>query len=278
MRLPSFDFDHAIAKATLDGTEYYIELTSGYLPFASLDWSLIDAVTLDINNDPEKVVPKKLNPGTRQSNNTYRESRVSFSGDNMTYQIATKRTGSMAGNTRYAYRDQGKEDQEKNFTQSLIGTYPNIKLLSLNFNSTLRDCSDTLEYSYSFVAPKVFTKINNMSLVKLPLTDQIQAYDFLLEGRKYPIEAWKYNTCDTLIEHLVVDYPENKTLVEVPQSEHFSCNQADYNLSFRVMGNQLNVTRKMVYKLNYVPVSDYSGYRSFIESVVNSDSRQIGFK
>jgi tetratricopeptide (TPR) repeat protein len=278
MKLPSFDFDHAIAKATLDGKEYYIELTSSYLPFASLDGSLIGAVTLDINKDAEKMVPKILNPSSRQPNNTFRKSEVSFSGDDMTYKIETKRTGSMAGYTRSVYRDQGKEDQEKNFTQSLINTYPNIKLLSLNFNQSLKDCSDTLNYSYSFVAPRVFSRINNLSLVKLPLTELLTAYDFLLEERKYPIEAWRYNTCDTLVEHLTVDFPENKALVEVPQSVHFSCNQADYTLDFKVLGNQLNVNRMMVYKLNYVPLSDYAAYRTFIESVVNSDSQQIAFK
>jgi tetratricopeptide (TPR) repeat protein len=278
MKLPSFDFDHAIAKAILDGKEYYIELTSSYLPFASLDGSLIGAVVLDINNDPEKVSPKILDPTSRKSNNTIRKSEVSFSGDNMTYKIETKRTGSMAGGTRSVYRDQGKEDREKNFTQSLTGTYPNVKLLSLNFNSSLKDCSDTINYNYSFVAPKVFTKINNLSLVKLPLTEQLSAYDFLLEERKYPIEAWRYNTCDTLIEHLTVNFPENKTLVEVPQSVHYSCKQADYTLSFKVLGNQLIVDRKMLYKQNYVPVSDYTPYRAFIESVVGSDTQQIGFK
>ncbi|MCJ7446203.1 MAG: hypothetical protein MUO72_00770 [Bacteroidales bacterium] len=235
-------------------------------------------VVLDINNDSEKVIPKILNPATRQPNNTSRESKVSFSGDDMTYSITTKRTGNLAGNTRSNYRDLGKEEQEKKFTQSLTGTYSNLKLLSLNFNSTLNDCSDTLSYSYSFVAPRVFTRINNLTLLKLPLTEQMLHLDFLLEERKYPIEAWKYNTCDTLTENLVVVFPENKTLAEVPKSVHYSCNQADYTLTFNVQGNQLNVIRKMVYYLNYVPVPDYSAYRSFIESVVNSDTQQIGFK
>ena len=278
IKLPSFDFDHAIVKAALDGKEYYIELTSAYLPFATLDGSLINAVTLDITNDPEKVVPKLLNPDTRQPNNTYRESKVIFSGDNMTYFITTQRTGCLAGNTRSNYRDLGKAEQEKKFTQSLAGTYSNLKLLSLDFNSTLNNCSDTLSYGYSFFAPRVFTRINNLSLVKLPLIEQLSPYDFLLEERKYPIEAWKYNTCDTLIENLVVVFPENKTLAEVPKSVHYSCNQADYTLTFTVRGNQLNVTRKMLCRLNYVPVADYFAYRGFIESVVDSDTQQIGFK
>jgi hypothetical protein len=103
-------------------------------------------------------------------------------------------------------------------------------------------------------------------------------FDFLLEDRKYPIEEWVYNTCDTLIENLVVYFPDNKTLVEIPESVHFFCNQSDYTLTFNVQKNQLNVTRKMICKLHNVPVSDYPAYRNFVESVVKSDTQQIGFK
>ncbi len=276
--LPSFDFDHAIAKATLDGKEYYTELTSSYLPFSSMDGSLINAVVLDINNGAAKVVPKLLNPLTRQSNNIYREAKVTFAGDNMTYAINTTRTGCMAAYTRSSYSDLGKDDREKKFTQSLTGTYSNIKLQSLDFNSTLNGCSDTLSYSYSYVAPKVFSRIGDLMLVKLPLTEQLSPMDFLLEERRYPIEVWKYNSADTIVENLTIAFPENKKLAEIPKSVHYSCNQADYSLKFNVEGNQLKVTREMVFRQNYVPVSDYTAYRSFIESVVNSDTQQIGFK
>jgi len=64
----------------------------------------------------------------------------------------------------------------------------------------------------------------------------------------------------------------------MPKSVHFSCNQADYDLAFTSNGNELGIVRKMIYKLGTVPVSDYADYRNFIESVVNSDSQQIGFK
>jgi hypothetical protein len=278
--LPSFDFDHAIAKANLDGKEYYIELTSSYFPFAALGEDLIKAIILDVNNDSSiNVIPQALYTNTRQANNIYREATVFFNGENMTNSISTQRTGTMAANIRSYYRDLGKEDRERKFTKSLTTDYSNTKLLALNFNSTLNDCSDTLNYDCSFMAPKVFTKINDLSIVKLPLTEKLAPMQFLsLEERIYPIEAWEYSTCDTLIEKLNVVFPENKKLAEVPKSVHYSCNQCDYTLTFQVQSNELNVIRKMVYKIDYVPVSDYSAYRSFIESVVNSDNQQIGFK
>jgi hypothetical protein len=233
-----------------------------------------------VNNDSTKnTMPKQLTSNTRQPNNADREAKATFTGDNMTCTISTQRTGSSAVNTRVNYGDLGKVDRENKFVKSLTEDYSNIKLLSLNFNSTLNDCSDTLTYNYSFVTPKVFTKINDLSILKLPLTEKLYPMDFLsLEERKYPILSWKYATCDTLTEKLTIVFPENKTLAEVPKTVHYSCNQGDYTLTFSVKGKELNVTRKMIYKDDIVPVSNYTAYRNFIESVVSSDSQQIGFK
>ncbi len=280
MSLPSFNFDHAIAKAFLDGKEYYIELTSNYYPFAALGESLLNAVVLDIDNDPAThVVPKLLSPVTRQPNNLSRKARVTFSGESMVNEITTQRTGALAAGTRSYYRDLGKDEREKTFTKSITDAYPNIKLLSLGFSSTLDNCADTVTYTYSFSAPKVFTKINDLAILKLPLTEKLTPMDFLsIEERKFPIEVWKYTTCDTITEHVTIVFPENKQLAEVPKSVHYACNQCDYTLTFNVHGNELVVDRLMVYHDNYVPVADYTGYRNFIESVVNSDTQQIGFK
>ncbi len=279
MTLPSFNFDHAISKVILDGNVYYIELTSNYLPFAALGEQDLKAVVLDAGNDTaNNVIPKILSPDTRKPNNIYRELRVSFKGDSLISSLSCKRTGVLAASMRFNYRDLGKDEQDKKFTKTISRTYSNTKLLSLNFDSTLKSCSDTLTYNYSSIAPKVFTYLTGLSIVKLPLSDKIEPKDFLsLEDRKFPVEAWEYNGGDTLTERVIISFPENKKLVEVPKSVHYSCNQADYMLTFNVKGKNLVVNRTMIYKLDEVPVSDYPAYRSFIESVVNSDSQQIGF-
>jgi tetratricopeptide (TPR) repeat protein len=275
---PSFNFDHAIAKAWLDGKEYYMELTSPYFPFATLNESLIKANVLDISKDSDNACLKTLNPSTRQANNLKRNTNITFDGDNMIYSISVLRTGSMTANTRANYRNQSKDDREKKFVQSITGDYANTKLLSLNFNSSLDNCSDTVTYNYSYMAPKVFNKINGLMLVKIPLTDHLSPFDFLLEERTYPIEAWKYTGADTIEENLVIVFPESKKLAEVPKSVHYSCNQGDYSLTFTTQGNELHVVRTMIYKNDYVPVSEYNDYRNFIESVVSADTQYIGFK
>ncbi len=278
--LPSFDFDHAISKAELDGKPYYIELTSSYLPFATLGESLINASVLEVNNDPQvKVVPITLRPETRQPNNSFREVTASFDGDNLIQSVSTKRTGMMAVGFRYFYRDLGNDERLKELTKSLSSDYSNIKLSSLNIDSSLYNCSDTLRYSYTYVAPRVFTKIQDLSIVKIPLNDRLSPMQFLSpEERIYPITAWSYSTFDTICENVTIEFPANKTIAEIPKSVHYSCNQADYSMTFSVNGRTLYVTRKMVNKLDTVPISDYATYRSFIESVVNADNLQIGFK
>ncbi len=52
MMLPSVEFNHCIAKATLDNKSYYIELTDNYLPFTSLPNDLNGALALEIPVKP----------------------------------------------------------------------------------------------------------------------------------------------------------------------------------------------------------------------------------
>jgi len=279
--LPSFEFDHAIAKATLDGKDYYIELTSSYFPFATLGQGLLGSVILNVNNDPGvKAEPFKLYSETRSPNTIYWESNVTFDGDNMNCTSKTISTGAQAASIRSNYRDKGKEERESTFLKSIASNYSNMKLNELEFSPSISDCSDSVLYNYSFSAPNVFSRFNNLMIVKLPLTVRYTPFGFLAPSeRSFPIEAWKYSTFDTVSEKVTVVAPAGKKLVEVPKSVRFSCNQADYSLTFSLKGDDtLEIERKLTGKLDYVPVSDYSSYRSFIESVVNADSQQIGFK
>jgi len=280
MLLPSFDFDHAIAKATLDGKEYFIELTSPYFPFGTLSETLLKAYVLQVNNDTTlKEVPIILNPKNRQPNLIYRESKVYFTGDKMTRDIYTVRTGKQAADTRSRYRDIGKEEREKNFSQAIADDYANTKLLSLTFDDNLYNSSDSLTYRYSCSAPKVFTNISNLSIIKLPITDPIKPYEFLSnDERKFPVEVWRYSFADTLEENLTIVIPENKTLAEMPKSVHLECKQADYLLEFKLKGNELKVHRIKINKDDIVSVGDYKEYKNFMEQLVNSDAQQIGFK
>ena len=280
MPLPSFDFDHAIARAKLDGKEYYIELTSSYYPFAAMGENLYKAFVLNIDNDStKKAEPIYLTPSTRQVNKIFRQSKVSFSGNNMNKQVYTLRTGDQAAYSRAYYRDFGKEEREKKFTQAISGEYPNTKLLSLTFDANLNDCSDTVTYKYSSISQKVFSEISNLSIVKLPLTDPLNPMDFLSsDERLFPIEAWNYSFGDTIVEKLTIAIPENKQLAEVPKSANYACKQANYSIKYTLLGKELQVERLLVYKNDFVAVSEYKEYKIFMELVAKSDSQQIALK
>lgn len=279
--LPSFDFDHAIAKATLDGRDYYIELTSSYYPFATLGQGLLGSLVLNVNNDQTvKAEPFKLFTETRAPNTIFWETEITFDGDNMNGLTDGVCTGAQAANVRSGYRDISEEERESSFLKSITANYSNTKLNEFEFSPSLADCSDTVSYKYSFSAPNVFSKLNNMLIVKLPLTTRYVPFSFLAPTeRLYPIEAWMYASFDTIFERVKVIIPEGKSLIEVPKSVRFSCNQANYSLTFsKPSENTLLIERKLTNLKDYVPVNDYASYRSFIDSVVNADSQQIGFK
>jgi len=280
MLIPSFDFDHAIAKANLDGKDYYIELTAPYFPFATLNENLMKANVLPVNNDTSlKTNPIIMNPSSRQPNSMYRESKIYFKDDKMFRDIYTIRTGTLAADMRITYRDIGKEEREKKFNQGIADDYPNTKLLNLTFDSSLYNSADTVSYRYSCSAPNVFTNITNLSILKLPITDPIKPYEFLSsDERKYPITMWKFSSIDSIEENLTIVIPEGKTIAEIPKSVYLECNQAKYLLEFNLKGHELKVHRKKVNKNDFVPVADYKEYKKFMEMLINSDNLQIGFK
>ncbi len=278
--LPSFDFDHAIGHATLDGKEYYIELTSSSYPFATIGTNLKDALVLNVNNDlSQKTQAFFLNPPTRKPANVYRNSVASFNGENLMKTVSTARTGEEAAYIRETYRDLGKDEREKKFTEAIAADYSNTKLTSLDFNQTLNDCSDTVTYNYAYTAPRVFSNISDLSIVKLPLTDPLAPMDFLsFEERNFPIEIWQYDGNDTVSEKLTIRIPENKKLAELPKSVSYRCKEAFYTLNFKLAGKELLIERTFGILKDMVDVADYKEYRNFIEMVVKADTQQIGFR
>jgi tetratricopeptide (TPR) repeat protein len=279
LTLPSFHFDHAIAKATLNGKEYYIELTSPYCPFATAGWSIKKGFVLDATYDTTiHASPRLMNLSTRRPNNIVRFSEVSFPDEKVKVKVHTARTGEQAANVRAWYKDISKEERERKFTEAIANSFPNNKLVSLSFDKGLNNTSDSVTYWYTTLATNAFIKTSNLSIVKLPLTDAIESMNFLSnEDRQFPIDVWRYDQSDTTEEHQTITFPLNMKLAEMPKSAIFECKQASYLLQFDVKGNELLVHRRYICKDDVVPVEEYKTFRKFTEDVVKFDTQKLVF-
>jgi tetratricopeptide (TPR) repeat protein len=276
--LPSIDFNHCIAKFTLDGKEYYIELTSDYLPFNSMYGDLIEAYTLDIVNEAEKikVEPVYLNPVNRKLNSVYRKTEISVDNTDLLIKQASYKSGIYAAGMRSSYRDLGKQEQEKKMESVIGDDFSQVKLLSLNFTG-LNERTDTVLTEYTYMAYNAVTSVGGLSLFSIPWVSKTTSKDFIFNAnRKLPMEF--ENSLDSDMETMSIKIPAGKILAEIPKDINYTCSVADYTLKYKVDKGTIMVSRELKYKKDNVPLADINEFSEFYKKVISADSKQLAFK
>lgn len=275
--LPSISFNHCIAKVTIDGEDYFVELTSDKLPFGALTGSLFESFILVINEDND--APRYLNPETRKFNTINRDITVHFENGQMVVKRESYKTGKYAESIRGSYRNLGEKRQKKEMTEAISDDFENyLTIEHLEFRN-LDTITDTVFYDYSFKLNNPFNKVGTLYLFKLPWANEFEQLDFLSNAeRKYPISIWKFDEINRTTENMEVTIPADKKLFEMPESQTIDSKYATYTIEFNKKGNKLFVEKKIKYKTGYIPVDEYEAFRSFYQKVLESDKRQIAFK
>lgn len=278
MELPSIEFNHCIAKTTLNGEERFVELTTDLYPFSTVSSSLEGSFILEIDKDKDAVSPRLLPRSTALPNAIYRQGMIQLGDSNMEVRKRCIKTGSHGGGMRASYRDDGEEARRKTMQEAISGDYANIKLDDLIFNESLESNIDSVQYEYSYTVTNPYTKIGSLQIVKLPLADAIEPIEFLsIENRKYDVELWKYFTYSTAYEEFTVEFPKGKKLAEKPVDVHISNGLVDYDLTFEMLGSTLRVTRKIHFKQSKILLEDFDLLKTTMEKIITADNLQIGF-
>ncbi|MFH0867088.1 MAG: tetratricopeptide repeat protein [Bacteroidota bacterium] len=281
MMLPSIDFNHVIAKATIDGKDYYCELTSDYLPFNTFDEYELGSLALEVisENNAVKADTEFFNPTVRSKNSIYRTGSVTIDGSDLVIEKTNIKTGRFASNMRQTYRDLGVKEQEKNMLSALTGEYPNVQLNSLEFTG-LKGVSDTVTYKYNYTGSNALTDITGMQLFTLPWASKADPKDFIFnKKREYPIDLYLFANSDSNIEFLTVKIPAGKTLAETPKSCTYSCSIADYSITYKVTNSKtIEAKRELKYKQKLIPLSKIDEFAEFYKKVISADAKQIAIK
>jgi hypothetical protein len=278
--LPSIDFNHCIGKFTLDNKDYYIELTSDYLPFNSFYGMDINAFVLNVKSDKEKgtIAPFHMNPPTRNRNEIMRTSQVSLDNNDLIIEKTVYKSGARAAYLRSTYRDLGKKEQEKEMQKSLTGEYPVVTLNSLVFEG-LADRSDTVVSKIKYTASSAVTQVSGLSLFSLPWADKADPHDFVINAdRQFPIDLSDYASIDREAETLSVTIPAGHILSEIPKTVSYSCAAADYKLTFSVKGNKVTATRELKFKADIIPLDQIKEFSEFYKKVISADAKQLALK
>jgi tetratricopeptide (TPR) repeat protein len=277
LALPSIGFNHAIAKVYVGDTYYIVELTSDFNSFSTMGRNLKKSFVLEINGTDSK--PYLLDSPTRLLNAFKRTNEVSFNESEMTVERTSILYGDYAAGMRGAYRDIGKKKREKKMLRSLSDDFAKVKLIDLQFDSTIYTTADSVVYTTKFTVSNCFSEFNGQYLLKIPFTYKQEPMDFLNDDdRKYPLAFWKYINDDFQEETVVFNIPNGYYLVATPENKIYNSKYVDYALTFKRDGDKLIVTRKLNFKIDVVPVEDFKEFVAFYTKVIKADETQIGFK
>lgn len=279
--LPSIIFDHCIAKAKIDGEDYFVELTSEQLPFASLGTNSLHAFALIAENDPElKSEPFYLDPPTRVKNNILRQTTVEFADGKMNFSCNSDKSGVLASQMRDTYKNLNAEEQKSALLSSLARDHTSVVLNDFIFYSDLNTPEANFKYKYDYSIKNHFTKINDLEIFNIPLTDNYSNTGFVsAETRKYPMEIWSsLLRCDEYNEDIHLKIPEGKSMAEIPEDVVLINDFGTYSLTFILEDDALHINRKLEFYPEVISPDEYPSFREFIISIVENDNKKLAFQ
>jgi len=279
MPLPSIDFNHCMAKVTMNGKDYYIELTNQYLPFRSLGNSEINSTTLDID-ETTGTATKLLNPTTRTENNIKRVTNINFKDKDMLIDEHTYKTAALAGAMRENVGDLSEKDRIKGMKTALSTAYPDNEITMLNYrNVDRRNPVDTAYMHLAYQINNSVKSIAGISIFTIPWSDNITANDLQVNLPRYSgIDLSQMFYLDNETEVVTLTLEPGKSLVEAVAPISLKNDILEYSITPKQVDNKLIITRTFKLKKDFVPADEVPEFNTFFKKMVESDAKELAMK
>ncbi|MDB5133624.1 MAG: hypothetical protein JWP37_227 [Mucilaginibacter sp.] len=279
MPLPTIDFNHCISKVRLNNQDYYIELTSQYLPFRAMYLSELNSALLDIGDDNTVSAIKYLNPATRKQNNIYRSVNIAFKDKDFVIKENTYKTASLAGNLRDAYMDLSQKDRIKKIKEAITEQYPDNEINTLTFDNMAKNNADTVYMKLDYELKNSSKQIAGMSIFSFPWSDKFTPSDFqIIPPRLTGIDLSQVFYMDSETETITLTLPVGKKIVEGPVAVNLTSDVMDYSIVPKTVGNKLILTRTFKLKKDFVPVEKSAEFNTFFKKMVEADNKEFAMK
>ncbi len=270
--LPSIAFNHCIVAVETPRGDRYLDLTANNFPIGSIPEGDMEAFALVIRPGVASPIylPKQ---GTIPRNLTVRTSVQMLSDFGIKGTRSTTASGTIAASLRDVFRDQPRREQEKMLLASLNASHPNVKLSALSIDN-LNNLEPEVRYEYSYAVPDYLTEAGDFSIFRLPWSTYASADDALsYEEREYPYAYWPSE--DTLSEQMTVELPRGYEPVAIPSPVKLSSAIAEYSMKYSFTGGKLIAERRFINKKSVVQPEEYAQFKSFHNSVIKEDGRQL---
>ncbi|MBF02822.1 MAG: hypothetical protein CMP76_05950 [Flavobacterium sp.] len=282
--LPSSEFNHCIVKVTLENKDYFIEMTDKYLPFKSMPISLYKANALVIEFDKAKNEEAKLihlNFDNSLTNVKKSVVEIDITEEKKNFKINHDYSGYLKAYYNELFSNAiseeiRKKEFENNFNSSLNKTivYKNSNLLSKNkFDSTI-------QFDIQFLVNEKLQQLGSLKIVEIPFFEKIYTKDLInTETRNYPINYVKYENVNLYESQVVLNIPEGKKFIEIPENKKLAYKNDSYEITYELVSDtQLVVNRKANLSWEDVSAEEYPEFKKYVEEVIVSEERIVGYK
>lgn len=284
LKLPSISFNHCIVKVIIDGKEHFLEMTDKYLPFKALPTSLYKANALVISFDKaENEKSTLINIPFTNALPTAVSTVSTINIDENSKKFDNIHTVTGAYKAYYnelfsesTTADVRKKEFEDDFNDKLskVVVFEDAKLL--NNDRFLPE----IKYETKFSVSEKLQSVGSLKIFEIPYIDRIYTKSIInTEKRNYDINYSSYENINHYNSEVIVNIPEGKKFMEVPQNHTFAFKGHKYSLTYeQIAPNKLKVVRDVDISWDNVSTADYAAYKKYVEDVIAAEEEIIGFK
>ncbi|KJD33116.1 hypothetical protein PK35_09170 [Tamlana nanhaiensis] len=257
------DFNYLIAKISIDGKDYLLDATDGYLTFGELPFRCLNqyARLLDFESESSWI---DIQPASRSSK-MYTVSLSFDENQNLTGTVKNRLTGY---NAYFAKQDYFPNDEA--YVEELTNNSPFIEIsnhsVSTEQDSKMFSESYDIEYIQDETGENIYI---NPFVIKF-----FKENPFKLQERSYPIDlGFKRNYLYTT----TLNINDNHTVKELPESVRLGLpnNTGEINFNVTQLGNVLSLTFKLSLNSEIYPAYYYPYLKEFMSKAVDIQKNSI---
>ena len=280
--LPTNDFNHCIVRVLIDNKEVFLEMTDKYLPFKSLPVSLYKANALVIHFDKNQNSNLISIPFENViKNEIFTKTIIDIEEDKRSYTNFHSFIGASKAYYNELFSSATTEDVRKKEFEEMYNDKMNKNVI-FNSSKLLTDniFDKKIEFETKFNVNEKLQQLGSLKIVEIPFLDQVYTKNVISKDvRNYPIVYPNYENVHEYISEIVLNIPNDKKFVEIPESKTLKYKNHLYSINYNLSKqNQLIVKRSVSLNWDNVETSDYSEYKKYVEEVLATEEQIVGYK
>lgn len=269
--LPSFQFDHAIAAAPLNGELMFLDGTAENYSFGELpamDQDVWAMVLIDGEGKFMKVPTKPV-----EENQRVREIRLDLKEDgSVNGETNVLQSGIFAAYYRSIFKDLGEIKRKELIQNSLSSSCPGSVLEEFSF-SDLADLNVPVEQRYKFRVPNYAKKVGEELHLKPSLIERVESTSIVAqEERRFPMYFYSQYCTQNTVEIII---PEGYEVERIPDDVDLVFPFGSYRVKYLIEEDLIKYERYYTFNTFEISKEEYSFFKDFIERIAHEDAKEI---